>query len=92
MQFGSPFDAMYSEVIKPVCESVGLTVERADEWHRPGVIMNDVVEALTTAEVVIAEITPANPNVYYEVGYAHAAGVPTVLLLRSARTRNFRSI
>jgi hypothetical protein len=80
MQFGSPFDAMYSDVIKPVCESLGLDVERADDWYRPGVIMDDVIQAITQADLVIAEITPKNPNVYYEVGYAHAAGVLTVLL------------
>jgi hypothetical protein len=80
MQFGSPFDAMYSDVIKPVCERLGLDVERADEWYRPGVIMDDVIHAITTADLVIAEITPNNPNVYYEVGYAQAAGIPTVLL------------
>jgi hypothetical protein len=80
MQFGSPFDAMYSDVIRPVCEELGLHVERADDWYKPGVIMQDVIDAIATADVVIAEITPDNPNVYYEVGYAHAAGTPTVLL------------
>jgi hypothetical protein len=80
MEFGSPFDAMYSDVIQPVCEDLGLTIERADDWYRPGVIMDDIIQAITQADLVIAEITPKNPNVYYELGYAHAAGVPTVLL------------
>jgi hypothetical protein len=80
MEFGSPFDSMYSEVIKPVCEAMGLQVERADDWSGPGVIMDDIVQAITTADLVIAEITPRNPNVYYEVGYAQASGVPTILL------------
>jgi hypothetical protein len=72
MEFGSPFDAMYAEVIQPVCDSLGLMIERADDWYRPGVIMDDVIQAITTADLVIAEITPRNPNVYYEVGYAQA--------------------
>jgi hypothetical protein len=80
MQFGSPFDAMYEEVIIPICESVGLDVERADDWSGPGVIMDDIVQAITTADLVIAEITPQNMNVYYELGYAQASGVPTILL------------
>jgi nucleoside 2-deoxyribosyltransferase len=32
------------------------------------------------AEVVIAEITPENRNVFYELGYAHALGKPTIML------------
>jgi len=33
---------------------------------------------------VIAEITPANPNVYYEIGYAHALNKPTILIAERA--------
>jgi len=39
-------------------------------------------QAIERAAVVIAEITPRNPNVFYEVGYAHALGKPTILLAR----------
>lgn len=38
--------------------------------------------ALGTADVVIAEISPVNANVFYEVGYAHARQTPTILLAR----------
>jgi hypothetical protein len=88
MQFGSPFDAMYTEVIRPACEELGLTVERADDWYRPGVIMQEIIQAITRADLVIAEITPKNPNVYYELGYAHAAGVPTILLFTPTETES----
>lgn len=80
MQFGNPYDDLYSSVIKPVCEQVGLQVERADEALGPGLIIRDVERAILEAQVIIADISPANPNVYYEVGYAHALRKPTVLI------------
>jgi hypothetical protein len=36
------------------------------------------------AEFVIAEVTPQNPNVYYELGFAHAINKPAILLADKA--------
>jgi nucleoside 2-deoxyribosyltransferase len=57
-------------------------VVRIDEKAGPGVIFRDIQRELEQAEIIIAEITPANPNVFYELGYAHALGKPTILLAR----------
>ena len=43
-------------------------------------IVADIARQIVEADVVIADITPANPNVYYEVGYAHALSKPTILI------------
>ena len=82
MQFGEPFDSLYTQVIKPVCDDQGFNAERADDVYRPGAILQDITSALESADVVIAEISTANPNVFYEVGYAHARQTPTILLAR----------
>jgi hypothetical protein len=82
MQFGSPFNEVYSDVIRDTCEEFGLETFRADEVYGPGVIIHDIIEQLMQAQVVIAEITPSNPNVYFEVGYAFAWGKPVILLAR----------
>jgi hypothetical protein len=82
MQFSSPFDELYGEVIKSVCTDFGLDVIRADEIYGPGLIISDVTRAIVDSKLIIAEITPANPNVYFEVGYAHAWNKPTILLAR----------
>jgi len=42
--------------------------------------MADMTREIAESEFVIADITSANPNVYYEVGYAHAINKPTILL------------
>lgn len=43
-------------------------------------ILNDIIASIRSASVIIADITPDNPNVFYEVGYAHALAKPTILL------------
>ena len=61
-------------------EAAGFEVFRIDEKAGPGVIFQDIQREIEQAEIVVAEITPTNPNVFYELGYAHALGKPTILL------------
>ena len=82
MQFTEPYDSLYQEVIRPVCERGGFEVQRADDVFRPGIILRDILSGLLESDVVIAEISPVNANVFYELGYAHALEKPTVLLAR----------
>jgi hypothetical protein len=80
MQFTRPYNELYSEVVRPICDEFQITSLRADESYGPGLIIADVAKQITEARLVVAEITPANPNVYYEVGYAHALNKPTILI------------
>jgi hypothetical protein len=80
MQFAEPYHTFYREVIQHQAEAAGFEVIRIDEKAGPGVIFQDIQREIEQAEIVIAEITPANPNVFYELGYAHALGKPTILL------------
>ncbi len=89
MQFGEGFDDLYDELIRPVGAAAGLEVVRADEIHQPGMIIQDIVRGLMEASIVIAEISPENPNVFYELGYAHALDKPTILLARRDTTLPF---
>lgn len=89
MQFGDPYDSLYSEVIKPVAEAMGLEAHRADDVYKPGIILQDIIRGILEADVVIAEITPVNANVFYELGYAHALDKPTILLAERGREMPF---
>ena len=89
MQYGDPYESLYAEVIKPVTKDKGLDVYRVDEVYRPGIILQDITAGIIEAEVVIAEITPPNPNVFYELGYAHAVGKPTILLAERGKELPF---
>jgi hypothetical protein len=89
MQFGEPFDDIYRDVIVPTCDQQGFEARRADDVYTPGIILQDIVAGLVRASVVVAEITPVNANVFYELGYAHALGKPTILLAERGRTPPF---
>jgi hypothetical protein len=80
MQFSESYNEVYRDAIRPLVEQIGFEPFRVDEAAGPGIILNDIWARITEASVVIAEVSEANPNVYYEVGAAHALRKPTVLL------------
>ena len=80
MQFSSPYNEVYRDAIQPLVAEIGFDPLRVDEVSAPRIIINDIKNQIAEASIVIAEITEANPNVYYEVGMAHAIDKPTVLL------------
>src|SRR5262245_29034333 len=65
-------DATYQAIIKPAVEAAGLTCVRADEMAHSGVIDQKMFEMLLRADLVIADISTANPNALYELGVRHA--------------------
>ena len=51
----------------------------------PGDIMNRVWQDIRRSEVIVADLTEANPNVFYEMGLAHALG-KTIIMIRQKNT------
>jgi hypothetical protein len=81
MQFDTPqYEALFREVIAPACEKEGLRVYRADFTKKPGLIISDIARHLAESTVIVAEVSPVNGNVYYEVGYADALRKPVILI------------
>ena len=89
MQSGEPYDALFEDVIEPVADGMGLKAYRAVDVYKPGIILQDIIRGIAEAEVVIAEITPPNQNVFYELGYAHALGKTTILLAERGKELPF---
>jgi hypothetical protein len=79
-QFSLPYNEVYMAVIKSVCEMLKVEVIRADEHQGPGLIIADVVKAIRDSSFVIADISPVNANVFYELGYAHGIRKPAILI------------
>jgi len=89
MQFSEPYRQLYEEVIQPVVKTFDLCAYHVGEVFGPGIILNDIAQGIVEAEVVIAEITPANQNVFYELGYSHALNKPTILLAERGKQLPF---
>jgi hypothetical protein len=69
--------------------TAGYLCERADLSAFTGDVVDWVKRRIASAELVIADLSTANANVYLEVGYARGHGVPTVLVTRDANDLMF---
>jgi hypothetical protein len=83
MPFGGWFDAYYADIYVPAIEEVGLKPHRADDLYRPSAIVHDIWEYTKQSRIVLADLTGKNPNVFYELGLAHALAKPAVLVAQS---------
>jgi|SRR5712671_528171 len=72
MPFDTEFDDLYQLGIKEVAAKVGVIAERVDEQKFSESVLERIYRQIDAADIVIAEMTGQNPNVFYEVGYAHA--------------------
>jgi hypothetical protein len=87
MQFTEEYNNLYDEVIFPISEKLGFECIRADEYYTSTPILSDIITSIEESTAIIAEITPDNPNVFYEIGYAHAIKKPTILLCDKKREK-----
>lgn len=81
--FGGWFDSYFQEIYCPAIEAVGLQPRRADSMFRSSNIVHDIWHLVTTSRVLLADLTGKNPNVFYELGLAHAARKPVLLVTRT---------
>jgi len=81
MPFASPIGDYYSKIYEPAIRKAGLRPVRADsEIFGAGKIMDQIWSGINSAKVLVAELTKRNPNVFYELGLAHALKKPVVLV------------
>ena len=78
MPFGSWFDRYYQEIYIPAIRDAGFEPVRADELFSTGSVVEQIWEEISKAKVLLADLTGKNPNVFYELGLAHAAIKPVV--------------
>jgi hypothetical protein len=78
MPFGSWFDKYYQEIYMPAIKEAGYEPVRADELFTTGSVMEQVWDQISRAKVLIADLSDKNPNVFYELGLAHAARKPVI--------------
>jgi hypothetical protein len=80
-------ESLYQDIVSPGMTSAGYRTVRSDETAIPGRIPDEMLGQIRQAFALVAVLSDTrgvNPNVMYEVGYAHAVGTPTILLASSA--------
>ncbi|MCC0807528.1 hypothetical protein FPV16_15035 [Methylobacterium sp. W2] len=64
-------------------ENFGFEVRRADDDARPGMIGDRIIHDLINSQLVIADLTELNPNVFYELGIRHSTEKATIHIAKT---------
>lgn len=81
MPFGGAIGGYFHAVYEPAIKKAGLKAVRADaDIFGTGKIIDQIWAGINAAKVLVAELTTKNPNVFYELGLAHALDKPVVLV------------
>ena len=83
MPFDKEFDEVYADLIKPAFEAVGYNVKRADDIVSQQNILKDIFRSIAKADLIIADLTSLNANVFYELGIAHTFKKPVIMIAQS---------
>jgi hypothetical protein len=89
MPFAPEMDDVFHYGIQGAVNAAGLLCERGDLSAFTGDVLNWVKQRISSATLVVADLSSANPNVYLEVGYAWGCRVPTVLLAQDVNDLKF---
>jgi len=74
-------DKILRHIVRPVCKELNYNAQRADEISHASLISRKVMHELLTADLVIADLTGRNPNVFYELAVRHFIGKPIVQII-----------
>ena len=74
-----------ADTVRGVFQEFGFRANRADDIQHEGQISDRILNEIKTAEILFADLSGTRPNVYYEVGFAHALN-KRVILFRKAGT------
>jgi len=74
-------DKTYKGIIKPAVKECGLKCIRADDIVHSGIIDKPMYELLMNPDLVVADLSTANPNAIYELGVRHAPRPNTTIIM-----------
>ncbi|GMX64356.1 hypothetical protein Elgi_36250 [Paenibacillus elgii] len=80
MPFQAEFNLLYSDILVPTVNQLGFEVKRGDDFFVSNAIIEDIWQLINESNIIIADLSGRNPNVYYEVGIAHTLGKQVVLI------------
>lgn len=74
-------NTIYNHILKPVLTSKKYNITRADEIPKVGFITSQIINLLIDCDLVIADLSFANPNVFYELAIRHATSKPYIQII-----------
>jgi hypothetical protein len=78
-------DLTFNYIIKPVAEKFGYKTIRADHIKEPGMITSQIIDQLLESQLIIADLTNNNPNVFYELAIRHFTQKPYIQMIKSGQ-------
>lgn len=82
-------DKLMEHIIEEALRGYDYTPVRADQITEPGSITNQVIQKTVESDLLIADLTSHNPNVFYELAIRHAAARPYIQLIDSSESIPF---
>src|SRR6056297_391725 len=82
-------DKLMEYIVEEAVSDYGYSVTRADLMDEPGSITSQIIQTTVESELVIADLTGHNPNVFYELAVRHATGQPYIQLIESTESIPF---
>lgn len=73
---------LYRYLIADGLSNLGYDVRRADDILSQNNILSDIISSIYSSDLIVADLTGSNPNVYYELGIAHAFNKNVILLIQ----------
>jgi hypothetical protein len=84
MPFSGSFDGVYA-ALKEAVVAADMRCSRADDIWVNSHIIDDVINLIWRARVVIADLSGKNPNVFYEAGVAHTLGREVIQITQTMK-------
>lgn len=84
MPFSENFDAIY-KAIERAGAKLNQKVARADNVWGNQFIINDIISLIAHSKIVVFDCTGQNPNVFYEMGIAHALDTKFILITQDLK-------
>ena len=79
------WEAIFADLIKPAIENAGYNYSCFKNEKYVGSIIKTIIENLNSADLVVADLTDCNPNVFYELGVRHTLNRPTILITQNIK-------
>jgi len=89
MSFDQKYDSVYEQAIKRAVQDKGYKCIRLDDESIPNTIPNKMIREIINSDLVIADISDPNPNVFYELGISHSVGNKTIIISQNLKNLPF---